>query len=352
MTNADETPPHSASGPRIGALVGLWCGLCLAGVFLASWIGWGVVAADYTIARLLAAAIAKHWGWTADPAVLATIFLLLPVIAGVVAGGLASAVGKLLRVDAGGHSLQAWCWTWSANRRWVAWIVVPVVLLFVLVWLEATSLAWIALLLYPVLPFFVSDRHLLAGEAAHWRLRWRWPGLRPLIALLLLLLFTWGLDLVVAAAGELVWEQPFPDPVWLGLPFLCAATMVLAAWTNAAGDGLWIDGAGDAGGIRRILRKALRWERVGAYVAMDFRVGAALLVFAAPWLLCSVLAIYELPQIEQQLVQQGERMPVVLQLIQEFSRGGVLWLLLTPLVVPGLLVYRRLWVVLDRYHAT
>ncbi|TNJ35660.1 hypothetical protein [Arenimonas terrae] len=351
MTSGQKVSPGLRAG-RIGVLVGAWCGLCLALTFVGSWFGWGVVAGDHLTARILAEAIQRRWGVDADFRALAATLLLVPVLAGALSGGVVEVIARLLRVDTQGHSIAAWRWTWAVARGWWPLLVLPLLALIVLEWLDMTWIAWFTVLLYLPLSFFVSDRILLAGDPARWRPRWRWPGMHALAALLVLLLLDWGVDFASGRAAGHLRAQSFPQAAWLGLPFLLAVLLVFGAWTSAASDGLWIDGSGERGAVRRILCKALDRGRIGAYVAMDFRIGAAVAAIAVPLLLCKVLGIYEWPQVAWDLRERGETLPVPLRFLQVLSREGVLPLLAVPLAVPGMLLYRRLWVGLDRDQPT
>lgn len=341
---------------RTGMLLGLWWGLWLAAALLCSWFGWGVVTGDYNVARIMVMAFEMRWAWAPGLATLLVVCVLVPVLAGAIAGGLAGALSRWFRVDPKQHSLGALRWTWVATRR-LAWVLLLPPL--VLAGLEMGDVeSWVgALTLIPVfmvLPFLVSDRPLLAGDAERWRLRWRWPGTGPLVGILLLLVLGGVLELVAVESFKYTTSQASSMLWWLLIPVIGTGAWLVGAWFNAASDGLWIDGAGASGGagIRRILRRALDRHRIEAYVAMDVRICVLVAILAPLHVLPAVLSIYEFPQVQFQLADLGQPVPGLLRALFWLGSSNAMFLMMLPLAVPLVLAYRRLWVALDPDAAT
>jgi hypothetical protein len=347
ITPGTDGRPVRLGAAQVGTLLGIWWGLCVAVVLVFSWAGWWLVPPDYTIARLLHAVAEKRWGWTPGIAGLVGAFAAALVLAGALLGGLVGLLARWLRIDPTLASADALTWTWKATRRH-AWILLVPPL--VLVWLERHdlgALGWGLLIGILPIPFFVNDRALLAGNAGQWRMRWRWPGVLALVGLFCLLLVDWASEGLLLETFRYAAASPAFHPSWLLMPVTYVACLLISCGSRAAADGLWVDGVHDAAGVRRTLRKALAREWIGAYLALDFRVGALFMAIAPLLLLPAVLAIYELPQVETQLAQSGRELPETFRVLRHLLAVDAI-LLLLPLTLPAVLVYRRLWVVLDR----
>lgn len=339
--------PRPASAARIGTLLGVNGGLCLAAALLISWSGLGLVESGYTTAGVLLSAIEQRWALTPGITGLMAVGVLAFVLVGFVLGAVAGALAKRLRVDEEGRSLDALCWSWRAVRRYLWMLLLPPLALLVQEVLEIRGLAWVLVLPALAFCFFLNDRALLAGSAEGWRLRWRWPGWIVLAGLLLLSLLDWAVEALLMGSFRYLQGQPGFHAAWLALPVALVVVLLAGAWNQAASNGLWLGGIRDRSGFWMTLRQALRRKRLSAYVALEFRVGALLLALM-PWVLVfKVLSIYDLPNWEFALDAQGREIPDALSAMLRILADDAV-LLLLPLALPLALAYRRLWVLLDR----